>query len=169
MSRTSPNGRKAKPKPQPRDFVEPLDEPSLAKRFIVIETKFRFSDLPLHPLAIPSGWARRSEGDVPFSECDLETRERSIGRAANWNRAMMREHADVSLESPEDFLWALVFEIGEFEEGSFLSIQGGCSAQLSVETTVTLVRPTPEEIERVAPSDEPVLCRCAAEGTVTHG
>jgi hypothetical protein len=118
------------------------EHPALARRFIVLTGQFHLVDIPINPLTIPSGWSRSIDGDFSFADFDLCIRELAIGRAITDNRAAMSNYENDDQQSD----WSLVFEIGEVEDGSFLNVEGGCCATITIDTTLTLVHPTPEEI-----------------------
>jgi hypothetical protein len=46
--------------------------------------------------------------------------------------------------------WSLVFEFGEIESTSFISVENGCAATLAADTTMNLVRQTADELHKHA-------------------
>lgn len=64
--------------------------------------------------------------------------------AADYNR----EQLDECDRTHNLDLWAMVFVLGEPCRGSYIMIEGGAAAEMLIKTSVEIVRPTEDEIER---------------------
>lgn len=129
-------------------FTEPIDDRVFKDRYVMLSTRFRFLDAPLHPFVIPSGWARLMEGEFTLDECDVSSREIIMGRLLDMNCASIEAYGNDMRAEPQELEWALMFEIGEIETGSWVMMEGGCAASLNIDTTFNLVRATDAEIHQ---------------------
>lgn len=142
MSTAAKSRKKSKPAPH---FFETLEERAFSGRYVALASKFKFMDTPHHPLIVPSGWARVLEGEFQVAECDFSDRKRVFAWAQNLNRMEMDNHSP-SCDEPAEFYWHVVFEVGEIEDGSWVSLECGCAAEMHIRTTFILAQPTAEEI-----------------------
>lgn len=144
---TATKSRKKKAKSQKASPAILTDETPIVRRYLVLDAYYKFMDMPSHPLAIPTGWARQIDGDFSIDDCEFMDRENAFHHAAAWNHLEMENHADdfTDLRSCE-MRWHLVFEVGPTEPSSHINVEGGCCATMSIDTTVLLQTPTAAEI-----------------------
>src|SRR5262245_35111656 len=102
-SRKSPR----KTKPAAPAFMEQIEDRCFLNRYIGLGARYTFVDHPLHPLIIPSGWARRIEGDFDCAECDFTKRLGALAWARAENQMALAEHGDAIQNGPTEFCWSI--------------------------------------------------------------
>lgn len=138
---------RAKPKAKPVEYFFEEDDLAFGRRYLELTVDVPFSEPPKHCLWIPACWARHFDAEFHLHESDFCTRAMAFGRAAAFNAARLQD-ADFDNDNglPVEISWTLVFQIGQIEEGSFMLLEHGTVASMHLDTTFTLVQPTPDEI-----------------------
>lgn len=100
---------------------------------------------PKHPLDVPPGWCRAWSGEWEINDQEILTRAGALEQVAKENRIAMKLAAKHGLSQ-----WWLAFQVGGVEDSSFVLLENGVAATFHIDSTVSLVVATPEEIERYA-------------------
>jgi hypothetical protein len=135
--------------------LEPVSEAifnNAVLSFAVLTTTRRYRPLfrgrPRHALSIPSDYKDNWAAEWTIEPLDFMARPLALSLAAKQNRKAL---ADADHGDGEADEWTLVFRLGGWLPGSYMFLPDGCGeCNLNIKTTLTIVRPTREEITRFA-------------------